>query len=485
MEGGVMPGPSAGPTGDAVATAAAIRAGEVSAREVVERAIARIEQRNPELNAVVHERYDAALAEVDAGLPDGPLRGVPMLVKDLNADVAGLPSTRGSRLWADAVATRDSELVARYRRAGMVVLGTTNTPELGKNASTESVLFGPARNPWRHDRSPGGSSGGSAAAVAAGLVPVAHGNDGGGSIRIPASMCGLFGLKPSRGRISAAPYASSLASPVSVHHALTTTVRDSALLLDIASGPVPGDAYGAAGNPDGGSFLDQVGRDPGRLRIGWSTTLPGGMPTHPDVAAAVDRARDVCERLGHQLVEVTFDHDPGAVAAASGAIMGAALVADVDARLAELGRPLADDDLEPFTRVMLDHYRTVPAAELARALQTAQETGWRIGRMLRDVDVLLTPVVSQPAPPLGTLDTTRPEVMYELGTVYSVYTSLFNVTGQPAMSVPFGTDTTGVPVGAQFAADLGQEALLLRLAAQLEAAAPWPARAPAYATMTA
>ncbi|MDF1604676.1 amidase [Nocardioides sp. YIM 152315] len=463
--------------GDAIELAGRIRRGEVTARQAVEESIARIEKRNPELNAVVNQRFEAALDEVDAGLPDGPLRGVPVLVKDLHADVAGMPSTRGSRLWADAVAAHDSELVARYRRAGMVVLGTTNTPELGKNASTEPALFGPARNPWAPDRSPGGSSGGSAAAVASGMVPVAHGNDGGGSIRIPASMCGLFGLKPTRGRVSPAPYATALSSPVSIHHALTTSVRDSALLLDVASGPVRGDAYGA---PGGGPFLDEVGRDPGRLRIGVVASLPVGLPTHPDCVAAVERARAVCESLGHRTVEVSLEYDAPAMMAASGLIMGASLVRAVDARLVELGRPLADDDLEPFTRTMLEHYRASSAAELCGALQVAETTGWQVGRVFGEVDVLLMPVLSQPAPALGTLDTSRPEVMYELGTVYSYYTSLFNVTGQPGMSVPFGTDATGVPTGAQFVADIGQEALLLRLAGQLERAAPWPTVAPGY-----
>lgn len=225
---------------DAVATAAAIADGETSVRAVIEAAIARIENRNGELNAVIHTRFAEALAEVDAGLPDGPLRGVPVLVKDLGTEVAGLPASGGSRLFAEDIATRDSELVKRYRRAGMVVLGTTNTPELGLNASTEPALYGPTRNPWSHAHSPGGSSGGSAAAVSAGLVPVAHASDGGGSIRIPSAACGLFGLKPSRGRVSPAPRPTTLSGLVSAHHAVTTTVRDSALLLDIAAGRLPG-----------------------------------------------------------------------------------------------------------------------------------------------------------------------------------------------------------------------------------------------------
>jgi amidase len=463
---------------DAIGTAELVRNGELAARDVVEEAIRRIEKHNPELNAVVATRFDEALAELDRGLPDGPLRGVPTLVKDLEADVAGLPRTGGSRLFAEARATRDSEVVARYRRAGMVVLGTTNSPELGKNASTEPVLHGPTRNPWNPAHSTGGSSGGSAAAVAAGMVPVAHGSDGGGSIRIPASMCGLFGLKPSRGRVPTWPYSGALASPVTAHHALTTTVRDSALLLDVVAGPVPGDALGAP-TPDR-SFLEQVGRPPGRLRIGWVTAVPGDVPVHPDCSAAVARAAALSRDLGHEVTEVTLAYDPSSVMAASGTIMAASLVATVDRRLAELGRDLRDDDLEPFTRMLLEHGRTISGVQVVEALRAAQEAGWRLGRQFADHDVLLLPTVAQPVPLLGTLDTTRPETIYEHGTTYSLCTSVFNVTGLPAMSVPFGTDHAGLPVGAQFAADLGAEGLLLRLAGQLEEAAPWPLRAPDY-----
>ncbi|MDP5181850.1 amidase [Blastococcus sp. BMG 814] len=464
---------------DAVETASRIDSGEVSAREVVEESIRRIEKHDPDLNMMVATRFEEALAEVDRGLPDGPLRGVPIVIKDLGADVAGLPSTKGSRLFAEGVAARDSTVVARYRAAGMVVLGTTNSPELGKNASTEPVLYGPTRNPWNIDRSPGGSSGGSAAAVSAGLVPVAHGNDGGGSIRIPAAMCGLFGLKPSRGRVPSWPYPSALSAPVSVHHALTTTVRDSAVLLDVVAGHVPGDAYGAP-TPNR-SFAEHLEVRAPRLRIGWSTAALGGVPVHPDCAAAVQRAAELCAELGHDVAEVTLNHDPALVMAASGTIMAVELVAAVEQRLRELGRELRDDDLEPFTHGLLQHGRTITGAQTAEALRAAQEVGWQVGRLFADHDVLLLPTLAQPVPPLGLLDTTRPETLYEHGTTYSIFTSLFNVTGQPAMSVPFGTDTAGLPVGVQFAADLGEEGRLLQLAAQLEQAAPWPRNAPGYA----
>ncbi|MFD8566885.1 amidase [Streptomyces sp. NPDC059639] len=456
---------------DAVGTAEAVRSGERDARTVVEEAVARIEEHNPKLGAVTHTRFDAARAEVAAGLPDGPLHGVPMLVKDLGTEVEGLPATGGSRLFAAVTARRDSELVARYKRAGAVVLGITNTPELGLNASTEPALTGPTRNPWSLAHSAGGSSGGSAAAVAAGLVPVAHASDGGGSIRIPAAACGLFGLKPSRGRVSPAPRPTTLSGLVSGHHALTTTVRDSALLLDVAAGPLPGDAY-AAPEPSA-PFAELARRDPGRLRIGLLTELPDGPAVHPLSEAAARAAALLCERLGHDVVDVEAPYRPEEVGRTSGVLMGADLVAQIDARLDELGRPLADDDIEPFTRILYEAYRALSAADVSRALRRAQAIGWEMGAAFRTVDVLLSPTLARPTPLLGTLDTTRPESIYEHASVYAAFTSVHNVTGMPAMSVPFGHDADGLPLGVQFAAPLGGEGLLLALAAQLESEAPW------------
>ncbi|MDN5893751.1 MAG: amidase, partial [Nocardioides sp.] len=307
---------------DAVSVAEAIRSGSASPREVVDEAISRIETHNPALNAVVHTRFDEARAEVDAGLPDGPLRGVPVLVKDLNLDVAGLPSTRGSRLFADAVATRDAVLVARYKQAGMVVLGTTNSPEFGLNASTEPLLFGATHNPRDLTRSPGGSSGGSSAAVSAGLVPVAHASDGGGSIRIPASMTGLFGLKPSRGRVTTAPAPSTLSGPSSVHHALTTSVRDSALLLDISSVPVHGTLVGLPTPTE--PFATLAAQPPRPLRIGLVTSFGDGPVTDPDVLAVVEEAATLCESLGHHVEPVDAPWVPGEVAAQTSPLMGVA-----------------------------------------------------------------------------------------------------------------------------------------------------------------
>ncbi|WKN46999.1 amidase [Nocardioides sp. Arc9.136] len=466
---------------DATGIARAVRAGEADPREVVERAIARIEELDGTLNAVAHSRFEEALAEVDAGLPDGPLRGVPVLVKDLYADVAGLPSTRGSRLWADHVPAADSELVRRYRAAGAVVLGTTNVPELGLNASTEGALLGTCRNPRDTGRSTGGSSGGSAVAVATGMVPVATASDGGGSIRIPAAMNGLFGLKPGRGRVSPAPYPSLLAGPVSVHHALTTTVRDSALLLDLTHGSLPGDAFGAP--TPAASWVELAARAPGRLRVGLAVAPGDGEPAHPEVLAVLRSAADLLSDLGHEVVETVLDHALADSQGGGAALMGAGLVAAVDARLAELGRGLREDDLEPFTRLLLEHHRsTTTGADVVRALETAQRVGWRLGRQLSRADggfdVLLSPTLAEPVPALGVLDTARPETIWEHAGRYAAFTSVYNLTGQPAMSLPLGTDAAGLPVGVQVSADLGREGLLLALATQVEAAAPWQRHAP-------
>lgn len=464
---------------DAVALAAAIRAGETTAAEQVEAAITRIEEHNPTLNAVVTTRYDEARAEVAAGLPDGPLTGVPFLVKDLGVHVKGVRNTRGSRLWADAIGQVDSEIIRRYKQAGLVILGLTNTPELGKNASTEPALFGPTHNPWKLGYSPGGSSGGSSAAVSAGLVTVAHGNDGGGSVRIPAANTGLYGLKPSRGRSSLWPDTHALSNPTSVAHALTTTVRDSAVLLDVISGGMPGEPFGA--RQPRTTFLDAVGREPGRLRIGVITTdAPGGVVTDPEAVHAVREAADLLSSLGHQVSETTAPWDTIDAVVASAGLMGANLVGSVNTRLAELGRELRDDDLETFTRAMYEMNLTATAADLERSLRRVTQIGFEVGQRFTEFDVLLTPTMAQPSPEHGFLDTSSTEVMFAQGTTYSAWTSVFNSTGMPAASVPWGLFSQGTPCGVQLVGDLGQEETLLSLSAQLEAANPWPHLAPGY-----
>jgi len=465
---------------DALALAADIRGGATSAAEVLEEAIARIERLDPELNAMVATRFDAARAEVEAGLPHGPLRGVPIVIKALGTDVAGLPAADGSRLFADVVASVDSTVVQRYKAAGMVVLGTTNVPEMGKTTTTESLLHGPCRNPWDTGYSTGGSSGGSAAAVASGMVPVAHATDGGGSIRIPAAMCGLVGLKPSRGRVPTWPHPAALSAPISYHHAVTTTVRDSAALLDAVAGHVPGDAYGAP--TPARPFVEEVGREPGVLRVGVLRAAPGPFPTDPECTAAVERTAGHLAGLGHDVVEAELGVDVIQSMRTVGDIMGASLRATVEDRLAALGRELRPDDLEPWTRAILTGAESLTAPAVARALQTAQRIGWQVAELFTTggLDVILLPTLPATTPELGFLDVTDPESMWTRSSLYSAATGLFNVSGQPAVSLPAGTDPRGLPVGVQLVADYAREDLLLRLAGQLEAAAPWATVAPGY-----
>jgi amidase len=462
---------------DAVGLAALVADGQVTARELTDAAIARLEERNPTLNAVVATRLDAARAEADAG-PTGPFAGVPFVVKDLGCDVAGLPSTRGSRLWADAVASEDSELARRYKAAGLIILGNTNTPEMGKNASTEPVLHGPAHNPWRTSHSTGGSSGGSAAAVAGGIVPAGHANDGGGSIRIPASSCGLFGLKPTRGRTPAWPAPGIGTYPMGIAHAVTRTVRDSAALLDVVAGPMPGDPYPSPAAPPEGSFVAALAAPPETLRIGYATTSVNGTEGHPASLAALERTVEILLELGHRVEEAAPSYDPASATTAMSTIMGAVSAVAIEDRLAELGRSLGDDDLEALTRVIHEGLQQAPATSLVRAQIAVEQVSHDVGRFYETYDLWLTPTIARPVPELGYLDAMVLEAMYTRAGRFTEFTGVFNVTGQPAMSVPAGLDAAGLPFGLQFAGRLGSETTLLRLGAALEEAMPWPQLAP-------
>ncbi|WP_235686451.1 amidase [Tomitella gaofuii] len=456
-------------TRDMTGLAQAISGGEVSAREVVEFALDRIAQRNPTVNSVVATRADEVRAEVDAGLPAGPLHGVPFAIKDLGADVAGLPTTNGSRLFADATAAADSPIVSAYRRAGLAVVGKTNTPEWGQNASTEPALFGPARNPHDLDRSPGGSSGGASAAVAAGILPAAHASDGGGSIRIPAAMTGLVGLKPSRGRTCAG---NPLGAPLSVQHAVTRSVRDSALLLDVVSAPRIGDPVTIV--QPARPYSEEVGADPGMLTIATMTCFPDGRPVHDDCAAAVEDIATVLAGLGHRVAPgaPTFPLDDMAAPMSMG--MAVSMTASVDARLAALGRGLRDDDLEAVGRMIYERTKKLSAADFGVALDKLAAVAGTVGAFFADHDLLLLPTLGALTPPLGLLDAGSVEAIWTHGAVYGGLTSPFNITGQPAISLPLGTDRDGMPVGVQLVAAFGREDLLIRVAAQLERERPWP-----------
>lgn len=455
---------------DMTGLAQAINGGEVSAREVVEFALARLAERNPTVNAIVATRADELLEEVDAGLPAGPLHGVPFAIKDLGADVAGMPTTSGSRLFADApAAAADSPLVATYRRAGLAIVGKTNTPEWGQNASTEPALFGPARNPYRLDHSPGGSSGGASAAVASGILPAAHASDGGGSIRIPAAMTGLVGLKPSRGRTHAG---NPLASPLSVQHALTRSVRDSALLLDLASAPQAGTAMeiGQPARP----YVQEVGADPGPLRIAAMTQLPDGTRIPEDCISAVTEITGVLAGLGHSVASGAPTFPLKDMVAPTSTGMAVPMTAAIDARLAALGRGLRDDDLEAVVHAIYERTKSLSAADYYIAMEKLGEVAETIGAFFADHDLLMTPTIGALTPPLGLLDAGSVEAIWTHGAVYGALTSPFNITGQPAISLPLGTDSSGMPIGIQLVARFGREDLLIRIAAQLERARPWP-----------
>ncbi|MEO7243839.1 MAG: amidase, partial [Rubrivivax sp.] len=306
---------------DGLGLAALVRRGAVSPDELLAAAEARVRQHNPALNAVVTPLFDAAREAIAAGLPAGPFQGVPFLVKELVASVAGAATTSASRLYANSRATHDSEIVARFRRAGLVIAGKTNSSEFGLSPCTESHLYGITRNPWRHELSPGGSSGGSAAAVAAGIVPLAHATDGGGSIRIPASCCGLFGLKPTRARISAGPEGGEGLSGLAMQHVVSRSVRDSAAMLDAVAGGLLGDPYMAV--PPQRPWLDEVTAPTGRLRIGFATVAPTGVPLHADCVAAVEDAARLCESLGHSVEQASPDYDAPALRAGFGLVFAA------------------------------------------------------------------------------------------------------------------------------------------------------------------
>lgn len=467
---------------DAVGLAQLIDKGEVTPRELLDTALRAIDASNDWVNAVVTDMADEAERFIDAALPKkAPLRGVPFLLKDLRAAYAGVPTTGGSRFFADAVPEHDSELVARHKKAGLVILGKTNTPEFGGNVSTEPVLFGPTRNPWNRDHIAGGSSGGAAAAVMAQMVPAAHASDGGGSIRIPAACCGAFGLKPSRGRNPAGPIAGEAWSGMSVEHAITRSVRDSAALLDATSGPDVGDPYWAP--PKERPFLDEVGTDPGRLRIAFSRTAKSGVEVHPSCVEAIDESARLLEELGHDVEVSEPDYDGVALGEAMRTIIGANMKAAIDARAKHLGRPPEANEIERVIRIRASLGDEVTATAYASALQTMHFVGRVFGAFMERYDIFMTPTTARPPLNIGVLNTDTNDVDSFLQNLYSFipFTAVFNGTGQPAMSVPLHWSGSGLPIGVQFAARYGDEATLFRLAGQLERAKPWFDRIP---TMT-
>lgn len=469
---------------DATALASLVRRGELEPLDVLEAALARCDAVNPRVNAV-NMRCDARARETlaarrDTGTSrDGVLAGVPMLVKDMNAAVAGTITTNGSRALRDAPpAMRDSTLVERYEAAGMVVFGKTTAPEFGLSTTTESALWGKTRNPWDLSMSAGGSSGGAAAAVAAGIVPVAHATDGGGSIRIPASYCGVFGMKPTRYRTPHGPDAFEGWFGASCAHVVSRSVRDSALVLDVSHGHEKGSPYWLA-EPER-PFVDEVRRTPSRLRVGLVTNSLTGVPLDDDIAAALDATVRLLTDLGHDVEPVALAVDAQQLFSAHAAASGTALVATVRDREAALGRPLHADELEQVTWRVLRNAQQFSAEVLYRARRTFEHIGLFVEEHLDRFDVLLSPVTATLTPPLGSLSLEQPYEDYVERIAGSVsYTVLANVGGQPSISMPLGTSRGGLPIGMMFTAGLCCEGLLFQLAGQLEAAAPWALLAPA------
>ena len=477
---------------DALGSAELVRAGEVTPRELVDAAIVRIEAVNPTLNAVIHPRFDDARKEADTA-PDGPLRGVPILVKDLDGALEGAPMHEGNRLLRDLgnTADHDSYLFAKLRAAGCIVVGKTNTPELGLLPTTEPLAYGATHNPWDTTRSPGGSSGGSAAAVASLMVPIAHAGDGGGSIRIPASACGLFGLKPSRGRISLGPETGEAWAGFVARHVVSRSVRDSAAVLDVLAGPMPGDPYSAP--PPARPFSSELAVDPGRLRIGLRTAAPGGLAeTDPTCIAAAEDAAALLESLGH-IVEPAAPEALDELELLIHFVTVLAVCTAYDlvtlGRLA--GRDLTADDVEPVTWAQAEQGRSVSGAafldacESLRAWTRRMATWWEpldgTVPTAAGYDLLLTPTMARPPAPLGEIRGEDAEGGIVAATPYAAFTVPANVTGQPAMSVPLTWGQVGgtnLPIGVQLVAAMNREDMLLRVAAQLEQARPWAGQVP-------
>jgi len=482
---GVASGPMADDLSllDATAQADLVRRGEASPAELLDAAIARVESLDPQLNAVIHRRFDRARDEASGDLPGGPFRGVPTLFKDLMCALEGEPYHEGLRPLKEAgYRSPVTDHVARRLLAtGLVCLGRTNTPEIGLVPTTEPPAYGPTRNPWDPTRTSGGSSGGSAVAVASGMVPVAHGNDGGGSIRIPAACCGLVGLKPSRGRSSLGPRLGQISTPLPVDNLLTRSVRDVATALDAISEPFPGDPVIAP--PLARPLRDEVGAAPGRLRIGLLTDNPLGTgPVHPHCVDAAESAARALEALGHA-VEPAF---PAALADPAlimqfGVVWFAGAAATLEAYGRAIGRAITADDVEPLTWAVAEAGRAVTATQHLAAITAMEHFGrdlaaWWAGGF----DLLLTPTLAEPPVPLGTFRSPPDDPLagFIRAGAFTPFTPPFNVSGQPAVSLPWTVDADGLPIGVQLVAAYGREDVLVRIASQVEEAHPWASRRP-------
>ncbi len=466
---------------DGLGLAELVRRGDVSASELLDTALEAQAKLDPALNSIVIDLHDEARQALDEGLPDGPFHGVPFPIKDLHLQMKGVRTTNGCRFFEDAVADHDSELIKRYRAAGLQLFGKTASPEFGLTTSTESTLFGQTHNPWNLEHTAGGSSGGASAAVAGGIVPLANASDGGGSIRIPAACCGLVGMKPSRGNVPFGPDAGEGWSGMSTIHAVTRSVRDSAALLDATGGGDVGAPYSAPAKER--PYLEEVGRAPEGLRIALVTESFNGTDVHADCAEAAEVAAQLCESLGHRVEPITLKVDREALGGATQAIIGGNVRATVERRAATLGREPGPDDLEPFTQRMYEAAANASAADYARGQLAIHAAGRVVASVLESYDLILTPTMGAPSEKLGVLSLANENVGAMVGALLRsvAFTQLINGTGQPAISLPLHWNAAGLPIGAHFVAALGGEGLLYRLAGQLEAERPWFDRVPEIA----
>jgi len=461
---------------DAVGLAELVRRKQVTPNELLDEAIARTAKVDPEINAVVVRHYDFAQRQIDKGLPDGPFTGVPFLLKDLDL-LEGTRTTFGASVFKDVIADRSGTLAQRFLNAGLTIFGKSSSPEFGLMPTTEPRLHGPTRNPWNLAHSSGGSSGGAGAAVAARILPVAHASDGGGSIRIPASASGVFGLKPTRARNPIGPDRGEGWGGFSCGHVLSISVRDSAVMMDAISGPEPTSIYHAPA-PER-PFAEEVNRDPGRLRIAYTDKSPYGEAIDPEIAAAVGDVAAMLEKLGHHVEEraPTLPADPAEVMMT---IVGANTALTVRQAEQRFGRTMTEKDFELLTLAMAHNAERTTATDYVAAQFAAYRISRALSEFMSTCDVFLAPTLCSPPLRLGELNPMAQDLSHIGPTLrhYMPGTSMFNISGQPAMSVPLAWSKNGLPLGMMFAAGFGDEATLFRLAAQLEQERPWRAKRP-------